>query len=242
MFSRLAPPDLPDPSAGGWRHALHRAVGVAVAFATLDDRATELERASARALAGGRSPRRPTHEGASPSLPPRRAAPPSPPPRRAGPGLPPRRPAPPTPPPRRARPSSPPTRRPGPTSLRRRTRIASRCVRPRGPGARAPPLRGPRPVPRRSALVMPRHNARRAAQWAARGDVQTGGVLLSRALAGQVPSALRGLTALFGMGRGVSPSPWPPETGERSHLLGALQNRTAPHGYHNKKTVKPSDH
>jgi hypothetical protein len=35
---------------------------------------------------------------------------------------------------------------------------------------------------------------------------QTGGVLLSRALAGQVPSALRGLTALFGMGRGVSPS------------------------------------
>ena len=38
-------------------------------------------------------------------------------------------------------------------------------------------------------------------------DEETGGVLLSRALAGQVPSALRGLTALFGMGRGVSPSP-----------------------------------
>ncbi len=36
---------------------------------------------------------------------------------------------------------------------------------------------------------------------------QTGGDLLSRALAGQVPSALRGLTALFGMGRGVSLSP-----------------------------------
>jgi hypothetical protein len=38
-------------------------------------------------------------------------------------------------------------------------------------------------------------------------EVKTGGVLLSQALAGQVPSALRGLTALFGMGRGVSPSP-----------------------------------
>ncbi len=44
---------------------------------------------------------------------------------------------------------------------------------------------------------------------------KTGGVLLSRALAGQVPSALRGLTALFGMGRGVSPSPGPPENLER---------------------------
>ena len=33
-----------------------------------------------------------------------------------------------------------------------------------------------------------------------------GGDLLSQALASQVPSALRGLTALFGMGRGVSPS------------------------------------
>lgn len=44
---------------------------------------------------------------------------------------------------------------------------------------------------------------------------KTGGVLLSQALAGQVPSALRGLTALFGMGRGVSPSPRPPEKGER---------------------------
>ena len=35
----------------------------------------------------------------------------------------------------------------------------------------------------------------------------SGGDLLSQALASQVPSALRGLTALFGKGRGVSPSP-----------------------------------
>ena len=45
---------------------------------------------------------------------------------------------------------------------------------------------------------------------------ETGGVLLSRALSGQVPSALRGLTALFGMGRGVSLSPKPPEMSESS--------------------------
>src|SRR3954453_4240001 len=38
-----------------------------------------------------------------------------------------------------------------------------------------------------------------------------GGDLLSRAREGQVPSALRGLTALFGMGRGVSPSLKPPQ-------------------------------
>jgi hypothetical protein len=37
-------------------------------------------------------------------------------------------------------------------------------------------------------------------------EEETGGDLLSQALASQVPSALRGLTALFGMGRGVSPA------------------------------------
>ena len=34
---------------------------------------------------------------------------------------------------------------------------------------------------------------------------KVGGVLLSRGLAPRVPSALAGLTSLFGMGRGVSP-------------------------------------
>src|ERR1700674_1675745 len=56
---------------------------------------------------------------------------------------------------------------------------------------------------------------------------ETGGVLLSQALASQVPSALRGLTALFGMGRGVSPSLKPPEKVERPRLP-VLQNCTAP--------------
>ncbi len=64
--------------------------------------------------------------------------------------------------------------------------------------------------------------------WGGPCDVEkTGGVLLSQALASQVPSALRGLTSLFGMGRGVSPSPRPPEKVERPRLR-VLQNCTAP--------------
>jgi hypothetical protein len=50
---------------------------------------------------------------------------------------------------------------------------------------------------------------------------ESGGVLLSRALASQVPSALRGLTALFGMGRGVSLSQSPPQKCERPALTGS---------------------
>jgi hypothetical protein len=54
--------------------------------------------------------------------------------------------------------------------------------------------------------------ARRSSGTAARTNpwrgphLRTGGDLLSQEVALQVPSALRGLTALFGMGRGVSPS------------------------------------
>ncbi len=42
----------------------------------------------------------------------------------------------------------------------------------------------------------------------------SGGDLLSRAVSSQVPSALKGLTAVFGMGTGGSPSPLPPEVFE----------------------------
>ena len=65
---------------------------------------------------------------------------------------------------------------------------------------------------------------------------ETGGVLLSRALSGQVPSALRGLTALFGMGRGVSLSLRPPEIAESSQA--APQNCTVSH--HWKSQSYPS--
>jgi hypothetical protein len=40
-----------------------------------------------------------------------------------------------------------------------------------------------------------------------------GNVLLSRLPAEQVPSALEGLTAVFGMGTGVSPPPSSPDSG-----------------------------
>ena len=63
-------------------------------------------------------------------------------------------------------------------------------------------LIGPR---RRSDAGTPRVGAQKSDRLT--GDPsnpKTGGDLLSRALSGQVPSALRGLTALFGMGRGVS--------------------------------------
>jgi hypothetical protein len=43
---------------------------------------------------------------------------------------------------------------------------------------------------------------------------ESGGYLLSHALAGAVPSAREGLTAVFGMGTGVAPPRGPPEGGE----------------------------
>ena len=42
-------------------------------------------------------------------------------------------------------------------------------------------------------------------------SVESGGDLLSRAVTSQVPSALKGLTSVFGMGTGVTPSLSPPE-------------------------------
>lgn len=42
-------------------------------------------------------------------------------------------------------------------------------------------------------------------------NINPGSVLASRAVAGRLLSPLKGLTAVFEMGTGVSPSPWPPE-------------------------------
>ena len=68
---------------------------------------------------------------------------------------------------------------------------------------------------------------RRAASDGGPLSNKTGGDLLSQALSDQVPSALGGLTSLFGMGRGVSPPLLPPK-GWRPALPGP-QNRTAGH-------------
>ena len=42
-------------------------------------------------------------------------------------------------------------------------------------------------------------------------NMESGGDLLSRTVTSQVPSALKGLTSVFGMGTGVTPSSLPPE-------------------------------
>ena len=44
-----------------------------------------------------------------------------------------------------------------------------------------------------------------------RSHEYSGDVLLSQGESPQVPSALAGLTAVFGMGTGVAPPPWSPE-------------------------------
>ena len=48
-----------------------------------------------------------------------------------------------------------------------------------------------------------------------------GGDLLSHTVSRAVPSALEGLTSLFGMGRGVTPPPLPPETRGARRACGA---------------------
>ena len=56
-------------------------------------------------------------------------------------------------------------------------------------------------------------------------NMESGGDLLSRAVTSQVPSALKGLTSVFGMGTGVTPSSLPPEM--VSYLPAHLDNCTA---------------
>ncbi len=51
-----------------------------------------------------------------------------------------------------------------------------------------------------------------------------GGDLLSHPVSRAVPSALRGLTAVFGMGTGVSPSPLPPKK-KQPHTSWTLESR-----------------
>ena len=43
-------------------------------------------------------------------------------------------------------------------------------------------------------------------------EMNSGDDLLSQGASPQVPSALAGLTSVFGMGTGISPPLWPPET------------------------------
>ena len=63
----------------------------------------------------------------------------------------------------------------------------------------------------------------------------SGNVLLSRAVSSQVPSALKGLTSVFGMGTGGSPSPLPPE-----FLGSVLRFALAWLRFHTLKTAHPA--
>ena len=62
----------------------------------------------------------------------------------------------------------------------------------------------------RHCLLGPGERRRAAPRGGPRDEIN-GGDLLSQGREAQVPSALRGLTALFGMGRGVAPSLSPPK-------------------------------
>ena len=88
---------------------------------------------------------------------------------------------------------------------------------------------------------------KRAAPRSGSSNERTGGDLLSQAREGQVPSALWGLTALFGMGRGVSPTPKPPETcqdradrgANRAPLRGPSKLHNLPTNEHQKYPSSP---
>src|SRR4029077_1407377 len=112
--------------------------------------------------------------------------------------------------------------------------------RPR-PRAGAPTLVRPRDQERcRWPCSSPEHMGTKEEPPRGAALEKTGGDLLSQEVALQVPSALRGLTALFGMGRGVSLSLSRHRKGERRppwSLKTALGRQEA-----EKKSVKPSTH
>ena len=132
--------------------------------------------------------------------------------------------------------------------------IAWPCAwsRSRRPGTVAPrahvclcPVGGPAAAGRfrsaRSPSGSPTGHAVRA-DHAARSTLceEAGGDLLSQAREGQVPSALRGLTALFEMGRGVSLSLMPPKIRRDRPPSAGPQNRTAePIRRHHKNPSSP---
>jgi hypothetical protein len=118
----------------------------------------------------------------------------------------------------------------------RRRGLARRCRAGRGRQGAPSVLSRDTSVPsrdtRRVDLVTKAIAAPRAALRGGSCAVRTGGVLLSQALASQVPSALRGLTSLFGMGRGVSPSLKPPENRERPRVSGSFKTAQRHNEYH----------
>jgi hypothetical protein len=56
-----------------------------------------------------------------------------------------------------------------------------------------------------------------------KGEKNSGGVLLSHSVTRAVPSALEGLTSVFGMETGVSPPPSPPKNKKNDNLTFAVE-------------------
>ena len=76
---------------------------------------------------------------------------------------------------------------------------------------------------------------RGAGQYAQRLLIKkSGDVLLSQGISPQVPSALTGLTSVFGMGTGVTLSPWPPKLVVNRVCTRGLQSK------HERELTKPS--
>ena len=63
----------------------------------------------------------------------------------------------------------------------------------------------------KSSFVYKSDSTKKPAAFATGFIVESGGDLLSRTVTSQVPSALKGLTSVFGMGTGGTPSSLPPE-------------------------------
>ncbi len=66
------------------------------------------------------------------------------------------------------------------------------------------------PLLRRDRTPQPLDQKKEARQIRRASQESPGNVLLSHAVAHAVPSALKGLTTVFGMGTGVAPSLWSP--------------------------------
>lgn len=84
---------------------------------------------------------------------------------------------------------------------------------------------------------------RRAEPYGSALREKSGGVLLSQGRSSQVPSALEGLTSVFGMGTGVTPPLWPPKSvvnyERRSGRTGSAASRGL-HSEHERLCTNPS--
>ncbi len=85
------------------------------------------------------------------------------------------------------------------------------------------------PDPQHSRNIPEKKRAPSGARW----QEEPGGALLSHGLPPAVPLALAGLTSVFGMGTGVSPPLWPPETCRHS-------DPRELHSEHEASKAKPS--